>query len=264
LKKAVAIAESQGFKLVHGIVDSMWLKKVNTTEHEYKQVCEQIEKQLDLPISFEGRYKWIVFLNSRMNPKIPVLNRYYGALTDGTLKVRGIDLRRHDTPEIVRKCQRDMLSILSVADSSEEFKALIPKTLGLMNRYVSLLWTGKVPIEDLVIEKRLSKTPREYSSLVPQAIAAGKLVKEGSDVHAGQNISYIISNNDSKISDNRALPVELVDGSTPYDPGAYVELVLSSAMNLFLPFGYDLNSLRKIVQMGSTESSRLLQSRTLD
>jgi DNA polymerase-2 len=249
LKKAVTIAESQGFKLVHGIVDSMWLKKSNTTDDEYRQVCAQIEKKLDLPISFEGRYKWIVFLNSRTNAKIPVLNRYYGVLTDGTLKVRGIDLRRHDTPEIVKKCQRDMLSILSVADNSEEYKVLMPKALGLINRYLSLLRTGKVPIEDLVIEKRLSKTPSEYSNHVPQAIAARGLVKEGMDVHAGQNISYIISNNDSKILRNRALPVELVD-DTPYDPAAYVELLLSSAVNLFLPFGYDLNSLRRITQLG--------------
>ena len=80
LKKAAAIAESRGFRLVHGIVDSMWLKKKDTTIDEYKLVCDEIEKKLGLPISFEGRYKWIVFLNSRINPKLPVLNRYYGRL----------------------------------------------------------------------------------------------------------------------------------------------------------------------------------------
>ena len=32
---------------------------------------------------------------------------------------------------------------------------------------------------------------------------------------------------------------------TPYDSPAYAELILSCAMNLFLPFGFDLNSLRK-------------------
>lgn len=89
LKKAVAIAESRGFKLVHGIVDSMWLKKPNATEEEYQRVCERTEEKLE----------------------------------DGTLKVRGIDLRRHDTPEIVRKCQADLLPILSHAHNSDEFRA---------------------------------------------------------------------------------------------------------------------------------------------
>ena len=47
--------------------------------------------------------------------------------------------------------------------------------LAVMKRYVSLLRTGHVPVEELVIEKRLS----EYTNLVPQAIAAQHLVKEG-------------------------------------------------------------------------------------
>ncbi len=93
----MAIAESRGFRLVHGIVDSMWLKKPDAGVGEYEEVCEQIEKELDFPISFEGRYRWIVFLNSRVDPRLPVLNRYYGVFEDGTIKVRGIDLRRHDT-----------------------------------------------------------------------------------------------------------------------------------------------------------------------
>ena len=186
-----------------------------------------------------------MLLNSRINPKNPVLNRYYGALTDGTLKVRGIDLRRHDTPEIVRKCQSDMLSILSEANNSNEFMALIPKALEQMKHYLSLLRAGKIPIKDLVIEKRISKPPEEYHNLVPQAIATRHLVKEGSNIHAGQNISYIISNDASKISHNRTLPIELVDDTTPYDPAPYEELVLSSAMNLFSPFGFDLNALRR-------------------
>jgi DNA polymerase I len=222
----------------------MWLKKPNATEEEYKRVCERIEEQLGLPISFEGRYKWIVFLNSRIDPRVPVLNRYYGVFEDGTLKVRGIDLRRHDTPEIVRKCQADMLSILSHANNSGEFRALVPRALSVMKHYISLLRSGSVPVKDLVIEKRLSKVPSDYTNLVPQAIAARHLVKEGSDIHAGQNISFVISNSDSKIADNRALPVELADDTMPYDAAAYSELILSSAMNLLLPFGFDLNALR--------------------
>jgi DNA polymerase elongation subunit (family B) len=247
LKKAAAIAEAQGFKLVHGIVDSMWLRKRNATDHEYQELCEQIERRLDLPISFEGRYKWIVFLNSRINPRIPVLNRYYGVFSDGKLKVRGIDLRRHDTAEIVRKCQSDMLAVLSQANNSHEFRMLIPKALTVMKRYAMLLRAGRVPIEDLIIEKRLSKAPEEYDNQVEQAIAAVHLAEEGGSIHAGQSINYLITSSRSRISENRALPVELTNENTRYDSERYVELLLSSAMNLLLPLGYDIGSLRAIL-----------------
>jgi DNA polymerase-2 len=214
----------------------MWLKKQNASDEEYRQLCEEIERELGLPISFEGRYRWIVFLNSRVDPRVPVLNRYYGIFQDGTLKVRGIELRRHDTPEIVRKCQADMLSLLSHADNSREFEALMPQALGVMKHYVSLLRSGNVPLEDLVIEKRLSKMPNDYRNLVPQAVAARHLVTEGGDIHAGQNVRFIVSNGNSKIVDNRALPLELIDESTTYDSTAYVELILRCATNLFMPF----------------------------
>jgi DNA polymerase I len=232
---------------LHGIVDSMWLKKPDATDEEYEQVCKKIEEELGLPISFEGRYKWIVFLNSRVNPKVPVLNRYYGVFRDGALKVRGIDLRRHDTPKIVRKCQADMLNVLSKASNSSEFMTLIPQVLQVMKSYVTQLRNGKVPTEELVIEKRLSKMPNEYKNLVSQVIAARQLVKEGQTVHAGQSINYVITRNESRIDENRAMAMELVENDVPYDSEAYVQLVLSSAMNLLLPFGYDLDVLRNIL-----------------
>jgi len=246
LKKAAAIAESRGFRLVHGIVDSMWLEKKNATIAEYKALCDEIEGELDLPISFEGRYKWIVFLNSRINPKLPVLNRYYGVFEDGSLKIRGIDLRRHDTPNIVRNCQRAMLSVLSEANNSSEFTALIPKALKVMNNYVTMLRTGNAPIEDLILEKRVSKNPGEYSNQVEQAIAASHLTKEGSSVHGGQSVSYVITRGASRIADNRAIPVELLGERPHYDTEKYATLLFSSAVNLLLPFGYDLETLRHL------------------
>jgi DNA polymerase-2 len=240
LSKAVEIAGSEGFELVHGIVDSMWLKKHGVSVEEYERVCRMIEEKVGLPISFEGRYKWIVFLNSSVNPNVPVLNRYYGLLEDGTLKVRGIDLRRHDTAPIVGKCQSDMLKIFSEANNSHEFEMLIPKAWEVLERYLSLLRNGKAPLQDLVIEKHLSKMPNEYRNQVPQAIAAKRLMEEGEKIHAGQNIRYIITNNRSSIPENRALAAELANQVGTYDSEAYVKLLLASATNL-LPPGYDTN-----------------------
>ncbi len=222
----------------------MWLQKPHAPPAEYEELCRTIDEQLHFPIGFEGCYKWIVFLNSRMDPRIPVLNRYYGIFQNGKLKVRGIDLRRHDTPGIVRRCQTDMLTVLSKANNSEEFKALIPEALQVVKSYVHLIRTGSVPVEELVIEKRLSKNPTEYQNLVPQAIAAKHLAAEGMEVHAGQTINYILTYDKSKITHNRALPTELMGEGSGFDSERCVDLLLSATANLLLPFGYDLAALR--------------------
>jgi len=248
LKQAVAIAEAHGFRLVHGIVDSMWLKKPSATAEEYEKLCNEISRELNLPISFEGIYKWVVFLNSKIDPRVPVLNRYYGIFQDGTLKVRGIDLRRHDTPGIVRQCQEEMLGVFSEANNSSEFKQLIPKALNVLERYATLLRKRRVPLEDLVIEKNLSKDPDEYAHKVPQAIAARHLVREGGTVHAGQRVNYILTHDWAGVPEKLALPPELADENTVYDSQRYIDLLCSSATNLLLPMGHTTKSLQLMLQ----------------
>ena len=247
LRKAAALAESKGFKLVHGIVDSMWLKKTDATTAEYKDLCREIEAQLHFPTAFEGLYNWIVFLNSHTNSRIPVLNRYYGAVKDGKIKLRGIDLRRHDTPGIVRRCQSDMLALFAHAENSEGFMALIPEALSIVKSYVNLIRDGAVPVDELVIEKRLSKNLDEYRIMVPQVIAAKHINREGREVHAGQALNYVVTINKSRIIQNRALPVELVGEDYPVDSTWYIDLLFASTANILLPFGYTPRVLKEYV-----------------
>ena len=262
IREAVAIAESRGFKLVHGIVDSMWLKKTGAIPAEYETLCNEIETQLHFPIGFEGLYKWIVFLNSHTNLRIPVLNRYYGALKDRKLKLRGIDLRKHDTPNIVKRCQFDMLTLFAHANNSTEFRALIPEALTIVKSYVNLIRDRIVPIEELTIEKRLSKNPTEYRNMVPQAIAAQHLNREGMEVHAGQAVNYIVTRNKSPITQNRTLPVELVSENDLVDSEWYTDLLLASTANLLLPFEYNPLILKKsILEAGDNASSQGTRSK---
>ena len=107
--RAARISESRGFEVLHGIVDSLWLKKENTCLEDYKDLCKEVSDEIGVPLNFEGRYKWIVFLPSKMHPNIGVLNRYYGVMESGKLKVRGIEVRKHDTPRFVYNAQMEMI-----------------------------------------------------------------------------------------------------------------------------------------------------------
>ncbi len=85
--------------------------------------------------------------------------------------------------------------------------------------------------------------PNEYTHRVPQATAAQYLIDEGGRVHAGQQVSYVLTIDTSTIPESQALPPELADDDTVYDPERYVDLLVSSTANLLLPFGYDVKSL---------------------
>ncbi len=64
----------------------------------FRSLAEEIERETHLPIELQKVYPWFAFLGSRENPNISVANRFYGLAPDGDHKIRGIALRRSDTP----------------------------------------------------------------------------------------------------------------------------------------------------------------------
>jgi len=237
LKETVHLAESRGFRLIHGIVDSLWLKKEGATEEDYLKLRVEIEATTRLPVSFEGIYRWIVFLPSKTHQSIPVLNRYYGTFRNGKIKDRGIATRRRDTPPVIDQCIRETLRVLAEAKNAEEFYARLPSAYKVVERYIHLLRSGAVPLEELAIRKHLSQNPDEYRHRVLQAVAARQLAKEGVKPNAGESVSYIITNNRSKFPSRRILAMELCESCRSYDAEAYVDLLLSAVETMLMPFG---------------------------
>jgi DNA polymerase elongation subunit (family B) len=243
LLKTVRMAEERGFEVVHGIVDSLWLKKEGAELRDYAAFSGAVTREFGIQLNVEGRYRWIVFLPSKTHPNVPVLNRYYGVFDSGEIKVRGIEVRKSDTPKFIHDAQSDMIEVLAKARNSEEFLDSIPEALDVLRKYAERLMAREVCTKDLLIEKRLSLNPSKYTHDVLQAISAKRLVKEGVEVSAGQTIQYLITNAESKKSFRRVLPAQLVRANMRYDVGKYLDLLLSSTQNILSPFGYTMNDL---------------------
>jgi DNA polymerase elongation subunit (family B) len=243
LLRTARLAEERGFEIVHGIVDSLWLKKSGASGKEYINLCKEIEREIGVPIGFEGRYRWIVFLPSKTHVCVPVLNRYYGVFENGKIKVRGIEARRRDTPKFIRNAQIDMIKVLAKAHDSKEFSDRIPEALKVLRSYAVRLVSHKVSIKDLLIAKQLSMDPHDYAHNVFQAIAAMQLIREGQDVSAGQTIRYLIIDADNLKPNKRIRVAELIDDGIAYDVKKYLELLLEAGASLLKPFGYSREKL---------------------
>jgi DNA polymerase I len=236
--KAARIAESRGFVVLHGIVDSLWLKKEGATIQEYIDLCQQVSEEIGVPLNFEGRYKWIVFLPSKTHPRIGVLNRYYGVMENGKVKVRGLEIRRRDTPRFVYEAQTDMINVLSSANNPKEFFDKIPEALKIVKNYRQKLLNAEIPIWDLVITKHLSKNPKRYKQKVSQVIAAEQLMKEGAEVPAGKNIRFLFTHAEHKRHQRRVIAEQLIERNANPDIKKYLLLLYASATSLLSFAGY--------------------------
>ncbi len=234
------IVERKGFTIIHGIVDSLWLKKEGATAHEYVELCREVSERIGVPLSFEGRYKWIVFLPSRIHPNVAVLNRYYGVKEDGSIKVRGLEVRRRDTPKFVYDAQMDMIKVLATANDSKDFVEKIPDALKVVKEYRRKLIDGEVPVWDLIVTKRLSKNLENYKQKVSQVIAAEQLLKKGVEVSAGKSVRFLFISAGNKRYERRVRAEELIEEGTNSDVRKYLLLLYSAASSILSPFDYSI------------------------
>lgn len=245
LLQTIRMAESHGFEILHAIVDSIWIKKKKDTinKNDYDNLKTEIENKTGFPISFEGIYKWIVFVPSKNNTILPVANRYFGVFEDGTVKIRGIESRRHDTPEFFSNVQQNILNIMSEANSIREVRNLMPKVSDVVQMYLTLLKNRKVPINDLVLTKRISKNVDEYENRnTVELDALLQLNSTGKSLKAGQILKYVITDYYRKNSRKRSVPFELIKSKTVYDAKRYCELLTETCNSVTEPFGLKLTA----------------------
>ena len=259
LLQAKEIAERHGYRLLHAIVDSLWLVKSGANRIDYDALAQVITEETRLPINVEGIYRWIGFLPSRVNPKMPVPNQFVGLFDHGPMKTRGIEIRRSDAPFLVKRVQAEVLRCLSQARTLAELREQIPQALEIVRTYRRYLHDGHATVEELAITKSLSKVPQAYRQQTLSMITAQELLARGVPLQAGDTIHYVITDADSAYPPDRARAVAGLDGTWSYDVSAYDSLLLKAALVLLTPLGVTATSLSE-----STDPTRRAAHSSVD
>jgi len=175
-----------------------------------------------------------------------VPNRYFGAFTDGSVKARGIDLRRRDAPPFVAQAQRDMLDCLARAESAADLPARVNQAVRILGRRMRELRAGSVPLEELLVGKRLSKELDGYRVPSPGARAVMQLQAAGKSARPGQRVRLLYTRSPEGVyAWNLPRPPEPAAVDWRY----YQELLLRAGSALLQPFGLDEEALRVAVSL---------------
>jgi len=178
------IAESMDREVLHGIVDCLWVKGGDASLFKEKvEAATGIGTELD-------PYDWIVFLP--LADGFGAYNRYFGRMSSGKLKVRGVAARRRDTPEYVRRMQMEVFAKMGEAGSIDELHRIEPQALEIAKRYHRGL-QGADPSE-MVIHRRISKLNYEKRCVQASAIAAFR--RKGVKVSPGMTVGYVVRDAD--------------------------------------------------------------------
>jgi DNA polymerase I len=189
LLRVKEIAESMDLEVLHGIVDCLWVKGV-----QISQFKEAVEQETGI-LTEQESYDWIAFLP--MSDGFGAYNRYYGRLSSGKVKVRGIAARKGDTPQYVRRMQLEMLRTMGQARSIEELRGTERKVGEIYSRYLDDLMDAD--LGELVIHRRLSRL--NYSRRCAEASAVQAYRRLGIQVAPGMELGYVVRDADRWIVD---------------------------------------------------------------
>ncbi|HTT14555.1 MAG TPA: DNA polymerase domain-containing protein [Thermoplasmata archaeon] len=236
-------AEETGYRVLHGIVDSLWLRP-DDVEHppDPEAFARRMSERFDLPLGYEGRYRWIVFLPATTHG-LGVPNRYYGLYEHGEFKLRGIGGRRHDTPTLVRRFEHEVLDLFRGARDADGVRALLPRALARADLFVERVRAGAWPVDELLVAHRIGQAPEAFVTFTDSVAALRQLAAAGVDRGAGEQVRFVLLDRRSRSFRDRVRVAELLDGRERYDAEAYVELLARDAETLLAPLGVDRDQL---------------------
>jgi DNA polymerase I len=181
LVHAKDIAESMEFRVLHGIVDCLWIQGSASAD----LLKSRIEKETGLLAEVE-HFDWIVF--EPLNDGSGAYNRYFGRLEDGTIKMRGIAARRHDTPLFISTMQKDMLAVMARAKTIAELDELRDEITEIYQDAIRRL--SSADPQEMVISRRISRL--SYNHRCIEGSAVNEHLRDGAAISPGMKIQYVV------------------------------------------------------------------------
>jgi len=226
IQETIEKAEEQGYEVVYGDTDSVFIKKSNLKE-DIGEFLDDVNEDLPgfMELEFEGFFERGFFTSTDSGEGA---KKKYALLSeDGSMKITGFEQVRRDWSPIAKETQKKVLN--KVLDKD------IEKAAELVKDVIGRLKNGRVPPEELRIYTTLTKPPEEYDSTAPHVEAVKKAENRGDNIEAETTVSYVITRGSGNIS-SRA---ELIKYADDYDADYYVEnQILPVSLRVLKVFGY--------------------------
>jgi len=233
--------EAGGWRVLHGIVDSIWVtpREGVTNRTSLPQLAEEITAEVGISLEYEGAFEWVAFC-PRRDGDAGALTRYFGrrcapdsASEDGetaAYKYRGIECRQRSTCPWVADVQRELIRTLDCSHDPEAVCDRLAVRLSELRR-------GAVSPADLVIRTRASKDLDAYSHRTRTLAALERAADRGLSPAPGQDIQYVVVDDDRDSLDRVRL-VDEIDETTAYDPSFYRTRAVRAAASVLSAVGW--------------------------
>ena len=237
--------EAGGWRVVHGIVDSLWVQPVDGEDQTpLSSLVEEISAAANIPLEVENHFDWVCFV-PRRDGDAGALTKYFGKVAgEDEYKFRGIEARQRSTPPFIDSLQRELIRVV---DREQTPQAVARR----LSRALSRLRRGDVDPAELVITKRVSKSLDQYTQRTQTVAALRRADHLGLDRHPGEDVEYVVVDDGRRSRERVQLAHEVLSG---YDGEYYCELALRAAESVVAPLGWDRGRLERHLAGTTTQT----------
>jgi DNA polymerase I len=244
LLDAKTALEEAGWRVVHGIVDSIWVTPADGRDQRpLEAVASEISADAGIELEYECAFDWVAFCPMR-NSESGALTRYFGkrrgeeypetGLGDA-IKTRGIEGRQRSTPTWVEDVQSEALRVFDETRSPEA-------VCDVLRRRLRDLREDDVDPSTLVVDNRVSKDVDAYSMETLTVAALKRARIEGAGLAPGQTVRYVIVDSDARGASRVRLEFEDVDR---YDIAWYEDATVRAVESVLAPVGWREGEIRQ-------------------
>lgn len=237
MRESKEIFEENGWKVKHGIIDSIWVSKAEENPTDLEKVCQKVSEKIGIELEHEHSFEWVAFVpRAGQGADIGTLNRYFGKKKGEGFKKAGIETEQSSTCKFIREAQQEMIQRFDKNQNPEE-------VIKLVKEKCRELENQKISFEDLVIDTKTTKHLENYS-VTNRTVSALKRAKyHGIEYKPGQEISYVVRDDSNKGMNRVRLEFENGD----YDPEFYKDLLVRAAESILSPSGIKRESIKQEV-----------------
>ena len=231
--------EAGGWRVVHGIVDSIWVTPDPDVDDDDREDLEalatEVTEDIEIRLEHEAHYEWVAFVPPRESDA-GALTKYFGTVAGADeFKLRGIEARQRSTPPFIEAVQRDCLERF---DATRSPQAVLTVLRGAIDR----LRAGEVPTEQLVERNRVSKPLKGYTQNTRNVAALKRARDQDLAVHPGQDLEYVVVDDEKPSRERVALAHEEIES---YDPSYYETELVRAVESVLSPLGWDRTDIRR-------------------
>ncbi len=241
ITSTVKKAREEGLTVLYGDTDSLFL--LNPSTERLEGIIKWVKSNFNLDLEIDKSYRFVAFSGLKKN--------YFGVYTDGKVEIKGMLVKKRNTPEFLKKVFNEVKDLMVNIDSPDDIKKIKGEIVKKIKESYDKLKNKEYNLDELAFRVMLSKPLDSYTKNTPQHVkAALQLRPYGVNVLPRDIISFV------KVrSKDGVKPVQLAKVSE-IDVDKYLEALRSTFEQLLKAFGVSWDEIASTISIDSFFSTK--------